>query len=86
MSNQLRPGVDTTTALDHAEAARLTRLERTVDRAVDVAGKIAGEALATIRDEGLYRVTHATFADYVAETWGMSGPLAERMIATAAGR
>jgi len=73
----------TTAALDGAEATRLTRLERTVDRAVDVAGKIAGEALATIRDERLYLATHATFEAYTDATWGLGSPAATRMIVVA---
>lgn len=70
-------------ALDQAERARLVRLERTVDRAVEVAGKIAGEALATIRDERLYRVTHTTFADYVEARFGIGKSTAYRMIEAA---
>ncbi len=66
--------------LDPAESARLVRLERTVDRAVEVAGKIAGEALATIRDERLYRITHSTFEAYVNDRWGFSKTTAYRMI------
>lgn len=69
-----------TETLDPAESARLVRLERTVDRAVEVAGKIAGEALATIRDERLYRLTHRSFEAYVLERWGFSRATAYRMI------
>lgn len=70
--------------LNGAEATRLTRLERILDRAVEVAGKIAGEALSTIRDERLYRVTHSTFEAYVLDRWGFSRFTAYRMIAAAA--
>lgn len=69
--------------LDPAEKARLARLERTVDRAVEVAGKIAGEALATIRDEKLYRRTHSTFEAYVEARFGVSRSTAYRMIEAA---
>lgn len=72
-----------TETLDAVESARFTRLERTVERAVEVAGKIAGEALATIRDERLYRVSHTTFDDYVRERWGFTRWTANRMIAAA---
>lgn len=71
--------------LDPAEKARLARLERTVDRAVEVAGKIAGEALATIRDEKLYRRTHSTFEAYVEDRFGVSRSTAYRMIEAASG-
>lgn len=72
--------IATEAALDPAESARLVRLERTVDRAVEVAGKIAGEALATIRDERLYRLTHRSFEGYVLDRWGFSRATAYRMI------
>lgn len=74
-----------TGALEPAEKARFVRLERTVERAVEVAGKIAGEALATIRDERLYRLTHHTFEAYVNERFGIHVRTAQRMIAAASG-
>lgn len=67
-------------ALNSAERSRLERLERTVDRAIDAVGKIAGEALATIRDERLYRLTHNSFEGYVLDRWGFSRATAYRMI------
>lgn len=67
-------------ALTSAEKSRLVRLERTIDRAVEVVGKIAGEALATIRDERLYRITHTSFENYVLDRWGFSRATAYRMI------
>ena len=70
-------------ALDQAERSRLLRLERTVDRAVEVAGKIAGEALATIRDEKLYRATHTTFEAYLRDRFGLAKSTAYDMIAAA---
>jgi len=39
-----------------------------------------GEALATIRDERLYRATHATFEDYCQTRWGMKRAHANRLI------
>lgn len=71
-------------SLEAAEEARMVRLERTIERAlkvaVEVAGKISGEALATIRDERLYRATHSTFEAYVTERWKLSRAHAYRMI------
>lgn len=66
--------------LDRTESARLVRLERTVDRAVEVVGKVAGEALATIHDKRLYRESHYTWDAYVADRWGFSAATANRMM------
>lgn len=81
MSDASTPGAPV--ALDQAEKARLVRLERTVDRAVEVAGKIAGEALATIRDERLYRTTHTTWEAYLRDRFGLARSTAHDMIAAA---
>lgn len=67
-------------ALSSAESARLARLEATVDRAVEVVGRFAGEALAAIRDERLYRATHASFEDYAYDRFGISRATAYRWI------
>lgn len=75
--------VATSGRLDRTEASLLVRLERTIERAVEVTGRIAGDALATIRDQRLYRVTHTTFAAYVTERWGFSESTAYRMIEAA---
>lgn len=40
----------------------------------------AGKALQVIRDAGLYRNTHGTFEEYVADEWEMSRPQAYRLI------
>lgn len=65
--------------LDEAERADLATCERAVaglQRALAVAGK----ALATINQARLYRETHATFADYVEDRWGMKRAHAYRLI------
>lgn len=72
--------------LSQAEGQRLGRLERTIERAVEVTGRIAGEALATIRDERLYRLTHSSFEAYVLDRWGFSRATAYRMIDAATPR
>lgn len=69
--------------LTKAEARRFANLESKVERAVTAAGKIAGEALRTIRDERLYRLTHRSFEAYVMERWGFSRTTAYRMIGQA---
>ncbi len=69
--------------LDRAEASRLLRLERTVERAMEVAGRIAGDALATIRDEKLYRASHSTFEAYLRERFGLARSTAYDMISAA---
>jgi hypothetical protein len=43
----------------------------------------AGEALARIRDDELYRETHSTFAAYVRERWNMTRDYAYKSIAAA---
>lgn len=69
--------------LDQAERTRLVRLERTVERAVDAMGKIAGDALATIHEDRLYRTTDPSFESYVLRRFGFSRATAYRMIAVA---
>jgi hypothetical protein len=48
---------------------RLAELEAVVDRGLHVFVDV-GLALATIRDEQLYRATHPTFKAYLAQRWG----------------
>jgi len=43
-----------------------------------------GSALATIRDERLYRADFGTFEDYCQERWGMTRQHANRLVASAA--
>lgn len=83
---------DTTTAMpavledmDEEEGRRLIELEREVEKAMRSAGRIAGAALAEIRDKRLYRASHASFERYVLERHGLSKSTAQRMIAVATG-
>jgi DNA N-6-adenine-methyltransferase (Dam) len=66
-----------TSALEHQ---RLTDLESIIERRLTE----VGAALAEIRDERLYRETHATFEDYCRERWQMSKTHANRKIQAAA--
>ncbi len=50
-------------------------IERTKDAFVE-----CGRALATIRDERLYRADHGTFEDYCAARWGFTKTHANRLI------
>lgn len=72
---------------------KLATFERAIDEAKETAGRTlkaararfvveAGTALRAIRDEdgGLYKVTHATFEDYIASRWEMDRTRAYQLI------
>lgn len=65
-----------------AETARLCELERVIERGLNTFVEV-GNALAEIRDAGLYRNSHATFEDYCAARWNMSRPRAYQFIEAA---
>lgn len=71
--------------LSKGDVTRLGRLEAKIGRAMNAAGAAAGEALAVIRDEKLYRATHKSFGQYVLDRWGLSRSTAYRMIEQASG-
>lgn len=71
--------------LTEADGQRLIELERQVDKAMRSAGRLAGAALAEIRDRRLYRASHRSFEDYVLDRMGISRSTAVRMITTALG-
>lgn len=65
--------------LSKTEAKQLEDLEAVIE--VGVASFIeVGRALATINEQALYRLTHTTFAEYVADRWGMIKSQAYRYI------
>ncbi|GIH97863.1 hypothetical protein ACFFMN_27970 [Planobispora siamensis] len=66
-------------ALTERERADLATCEAALD-VLRIAFTQAGKALQVIRDARLYRDTHATFEDYVADRWQMSRPQAYRLI------
>jgi len=56
-------------SLTQADTARLKELESVIERGRKTFIEV-GYALAEIRDQRLYRQTHATFEAYCAEQWG----------------
>ncbi len=77
--------IATTEDMTEEEGARLIELEREVEKAMRSAGRIAGAALAEIRDQRLYRASHRSFDAYVLERHGLARSTAYAMIATARG-
>lgn len=65
--------------LTEDEAARLRVKERAIERGADEVAK----ALASIRDERLYRADFPTFEAYCRERWGMTRQHANRQIVAA---
>lgn len=65
--------------LDGSEAEDLAVCERAL-AGLQQAFTVAGKALATINSARLYRQTHATFADYVEDRWGIKRAHAYRWI------
>lgn len=64
------------------EATRLSYCEQTI--AIGLKNFVeVGTALLEIQQHRLYRATHATFAAYCKERWGMSGRTGYRMIESA---
>jgi hypothetical protein len=55
-------------------------LEAVVERGLATFLEV-GQALATIRDRGLYRDTHLTWEDYCRDRWGFSARRARQLIA-----
>jgi hypothetical protein len=69
-------------ALTGDEVERREELEATI--AKHITGFVeAGEALAEIREERLYRNTHKTFEDYCTAKWGMTRQHANRLVRSA---
>lgn len=62
-----------------AESDVLTDCEETISRGLMTFVEV-GQALITIRDNRLYRATHATFEDYCTERWNFSFQRANQFI------
>jgi hypothetical protein len=71
-----------TTELKPDEQQRRDTLESIIRDGLNTFRDV-GEALAEIRDSGLYRSTHPTFAAYCREVWDLSKSHAYRMIEAA---
>ena len=72
-------GVGLLSPLNSAEANALAYNERRVSEGLERFRDV-GLALASIRDNRLYRATHATFEDYCRERWHWSRQRAHQMI------
>lgn len=66
-------------ALTHTEAVDLGRHEEAIEHGIQTFVAV-GEALATIRDQRLYRANYGTFAGYATERWGITDRRARQMI------
>lgn len=73
------------------DAERLAAFEDAIDQAREAAGRTlkasrarfvveAGTALRAIRDEGLFRMAHETFEEYIGTRWGMDRSRAYQLI------
>lgn len=70
------------TELTTTEQSEFERCEQTIDH-LRQAFTDAGAALATIREQRLYREKHPTFEDYCQQRWGFSRVQAHRLIQAA---
>lgn len=75
---------DADAPLSTIEHEQLTAAEAVIQSGIDTFAKV-GEALADIRDGRLYRQTHRSFSDYLAERWPQIGSRrqADRLIVAA---
>lgn len=65
--------------LTHPEQGRLIACEATIERGLKTFTEV-GKALITIRDERLYRATHATFEEYCEQRWQISRQRAYQLL------
>jgi hypothetical protein len=77
------PKVETLLPLTRQEERRLRNCEDVIEKGLNTFYDV-GSALTEIRDSRLYRTTHAAFADYCQERWGMSRRRGDELIAAAA--
>lgn len=78
-------------AVTGSDAERLAAFERVIDEAKETAGRSlkaararfvveAGTALRAIRDEGLFKLSHETFDEYITGRWEMDRTRAYQLI------
>jgi hypothetical protein len=67
------------TVLSTSESKRFSELERVIERGLKSFMEV-GTALMEIRDQRLYRLTHARFNDYCHERWDISSGYARRLM------
>ena len=68
-----------TPTLSNSERGELRSAERVIAAGIQTVLAV-GRALAAIGEKKLYRATHATFADYCAERWGIQKSRAYQLI------
>jgi len=73
---------DLPATLTPEERNEFARLEAIIDRGIQTFAEV-GSALLVIRDDRLYRATHATFEAYCRERWDMTRCHANRVIGAA---
>lgn len=71
-----------TPQLSTVEQAELTACETIIKKGLQTFIEV-GSALMSIRDNQLYRATHATFEDYTLSRWGISRPRAYQLMGAA---
>lgn len=76
------PSIEPAVIITAAEESDLARLEAIIARGLDTFYAV-GDALMIIRQERLYRATHATFDAYCRERWNMSRQRAAQLIGAA---
>jgi hypothetical protein len=78
----MHPEIELTYVPDDVEVATLAECEAVISRRLRTFMEV-GRALARIRDEQLYRLTHATFEDYCRDRWEIGRAHAYRLVAAA---
>lgn len=73
----------TIATLTVAETDLLAEAEAVIERGIKTFIEV-GEALASVRDNRLYRATHDTFEEYAEQRWGFTKTHANRLVSAAA--
>lgn len=78
-NSEVAKTTSTADTLTQAEAQHLTALEQIVRKGLETFLEV-GEALLQIRDERLYRSSHASFEEYCRDKWKFTSRQANRLI------